>query len=276
VQIAGAYPEPGAAFRDRQADGGPCGDCPEMVIVPAGGFTMGATIEEEEREQVPREWARRAQPLTEVEIGRPFAIGRTHVTVAQYAAFAAATGRPDAPGCAWRAPGFEAHDDDPVVCVTFDDAQDYARWLSERTAYAYRLPSEAEWEYAARAGTRTARWWGEAIGRGNANCYDCGSRWDNRSTAPVASFSPNAFGLYDMLGNAWQFVADCWNESLAGRPRAERAVTTGNCNGRPVRGGAWDSGTWSVRAGHRDWSGAGNRDNDTGFRVVRTLPGAGS
>ena len=158
-----------------------------------------------------------------------------------------------------------------MIDVSWEDAQVYLRWLSQRAGQAYRLPSEAEWEYAARAGTTAARWWGSEIGRGNANCDGCGSQWDNRQTAPVGSFRPNGFGLYDMLGNAWQWVADCWNDNLNGRPTDERAWLAGSCNLRGLRGGSWNNNPWLVRSGHRDWEYSGYRFNSTGFRVARTL-----
>jgi formylglycine-generating enzyme required for sulfatase activity len=186
-------------------------------------------------------------------------------------AFAGGTGRVETSGCSWRAPGFQQADNEPVVCVSWDDAQAYAQWLSQQTSYVYRLPSEAEWEYAARGGTTTARWWGDEIGEGRTVCFNCGSRWDHRSTAPAASFPPNAFGVYDTLGNVWFWTQDCWTATLAERPRDDRAVLTGNCNRRIVRGGSWQSPSWAVRAAHRDWEDAGNREDDVGFVVVREL-----
>jgi len=155
--------------------------------------------------------------------------------------------------------------------VSWDDAQAYVGWLSMRPGAAYRLPTEAEREYAARAGTPTARWWGDAVGRGNANCVGCGSQWDGRMTAPVGSFRPNGFGLHDMLGNVWQWVADCWRGTLADRPSDARAVEMGECDRRVMRGGAWNLDPWSVRSGFRVWSDATDADSILGFRVARTL-----
>ena len=140
----------------------------------------------------------------------------------------------------------------------------------------YRLPSEAEWEYAARAGTTTARWWGDAIGVGNANCHGCGSPWDNRFIAPAGSFGPNAFGLYDILGNVWQWNSDCWNENYAGAPKDGSAWTAGNCSKRVMRGGSWSNVPVFVRAAARAWGDAGGNEYDyagyVGFRVARALP----
>ena len=159
-----------------------------------------------------------------------------------------------------------------MIHVSWGDVREYVVWLSSRRPGAtYRLPTEAEWEYAARAGTTMARWWGAEIGRGNANCNGCGSQWDGRMTAPVGSFRANSFGLYDMLGNVYQWVEDCWNETLAGRPSDERAVLTGNCGARVVRGGTWGGNPTYVRSGHRSWSGTGTRANYIGFRVAMTL-----
>jgi formylglycine-generating enzyme required for sulfatase activity len=116
----------------------------------------------------------------------------------------------------------------PVINISWDDAQQYAAWLCMMTDRPYRLLTEAEWEYAARAGSTTAYFWGDEIGKGNANCNGCGSQWDNRQTSPVESFKPNAFGLYDMAGNVWQWVEDCRHEDYN--------------NGAPIDGSAWTSG----------------------------------
>jgi formylglycine-generating enzyme required for sulfatase activity len=126
----------------------------------------------------------------------------------------------------WAHPGFLQTDRDPIVCVNWSDAQAYVTWLNGRlrgqvsstSRGPYRLPSEAEWEYAARAGTQTVRWWDDSTGSGNAICDGCGSRWDRRQTGPVDSFRPNPFGLSDVLGNAWEWTEDCWNPNYQGRP----------------------------------------------------------
>ena len=136
----------------------------------------------------------------------------------------------------------------------------------------YRLPSEAEWEYAARAGTTPARWWGDALGTGNANCNGCGSAWDNRLLTDVDSLAPNPFGLYGILGNAWQWTADCWHPSYIGAPSDGSAHETNDCRGRVLRGGAWDEPPAVLRSAERFWQGSGNRSSNVGLRVARTLP----
>jgi formylglycine-generating enzyme required for sulfatase activity len=288
---------PGRAFRD-------CPECPEMVVVPAGGFLMGSSSAEITREAVPGEWANRERPQHSVTIGRAFALGRFHVTRGEFAAFVRATGH-DPPGCwvykegksqedpswSWRDPGFAQTDRHPVVCVSHDDAKRYAKWLKERTGKDYRLASEAEWEYAARAGTGTVRYWGD--GRegacNHANVADLSTaealNWDKGikeqvfqcrdgfvHTAPVGSFRANGFGLHDMLGNAWQWVADCWHDNYVGAPDDGSAwITGGNCGERVLRGGAWDYSPWDLRSANRDRNVIGYRSISLGFRLARTL-----
>jgi len=144
----------------------------------------------------------------------------------------------------------------------------------QKSGKAYRLPSEAEWEYAARAGTTTVYYWGNEVGRNNANCDGCGSQWDNKQTVPVGSFQPNAFGLYDMLGNAWQWTADCWHDNYAGAPADGAAWgTAGDSCGRVLRGGSWFDYPPGVRAANRNWNATTGRGNcGSGFRLARTLP----
>ena len=185
---ASAIPDPGEIFRD-------CPDCSEMVVVPAGEFKMGSgeTIYE--------------KPEHRVVIANPFAIGRREITFEEWDLCFAAGGckyRPDDHG--W------GRDNRPVIDVSWDDAKAFVTWLAQKTRKAYRLPSEAEWEYAARAGTNSPFWWGRAAPGGNANCEDCVAT-PPRQTLPTGSFRPNGFGLYDVAGNAAEWVEDCWNES---------------------------------------------------------------
>lgn len=252
-----------------------CPDCPEMVVVPAGQFVMGSPAAEPGRYDS-------EGPQHTVAL-RWFALGRQDVTVRQYAAFVRETGY-EPEDCDWprrtnwHSPGFLP--DAPVVCVSWHDAQAYIAWLNGKVGGSakgpYRLPSEAEWEYAARAGTVTSRWWGEAIGQGKANCNGCGSPWDNRQIAPAGSFAANPFGLYDMLGNAWQWVEDCWNETYQGAPTDGRAWVAGDCAKRVLRGGSWSSLPEFLRSAARNRDDAGNRAHDyagyAGFRVAMTLP----
>ena len=163
------------------------------------GCVSGRDCEDDER------------PVHTVRVER-FELSKYEVTFEEYDRFTAATGRARADDEGW------GRGRCPVINVTWDDAVAYTQWLSQQTGERYRLPSEAEWEYAARAGTSTAYSWGNEIGRNRANCYGCGSRWDGRQTAPVGSLSPNGWGLHDMHGNVWEWVQDCWNESYRGAP----------------------------------------------------------
>ena len=158
------------------------------------------------------------------------------------------------------------------MTVSWDDAQLYVRWLSQRTGGKYRLLSESEWEYVARAGTTTRYNWGNEIGHNRANCDGCGSRWDDEKTAPVGSFSANAWGLYDVHGNVLEWVGDCWNAGYAGAPADGSAWARGDCTGRVLRGGSWGNYPSSLRAAVRFWFTSGDRINVSGgFRIARTL-----
>ena len=277
---------PGSVFRD-------CAACPEMVVVPAGSFRMGSPPGEEGRFIA-------EGPLHRVEISKPFAIGRFEVTRGEYARFVSETG--DSPGTTcwtyeggeweertgrnWRSPGFAQEDSHPAVCVNWKDARSYVAWLSRKSGEAYRLLSESEWEYAARAGTTSSRYWGNAPSSAcrHANVYDrtgkdefsfdlshhdCRDGHGHTSSAGV--FDPNDFGLHDMLGNVWEWVADCWNESYAGAPSDGSAWTSGDCSRRVLRGGSWVSEPRGVRSAIRTWDSTGYRINGFGFRVARTL-----
>ena len=186
-------------------------------------------------------------PLHRVRIAEPFAVGVHEVTFAEWDA------------CR-RGGGCTRHANDrgwgrgnrPVISVSWEDAKSYVRWLSLETGERYRLLSESEWEYVARAGTRTRYHWGDGIGRGRANCDGCGSRWDDERTAPVGSFSPNGFGLHDVHGNAREWVEDCWHGNYSGAPMDGRAWTSGgNCGSRVLRGGSWFDDPRYVRSALR-------------------------
>ncbi len=252
-QLANNARTPGTSFKD-------CDVCPEMVVVPAGTFQMGTSPSYEGFRND------NEAPVHQVTIPRAFAVGKYEVTFAEWDACVAGGGcegyRPDDRG--W------GRGSRPVIKVSWQDANAYAAWLSRKTGKAYRLLSEAEWEYAARAGTTTARHWGDEIGVGRANCDGCGSRWDNEETAPVGSFQANAFGLHDMLGNVFEWVADCWNGSYAGAPSDGSAWTSGDCDERVRRGGTWTLGPVFLRAGHRGRSEPDIRPSFFGFRVART------
>ena len=158
-----------------------------------------------------------------------------------------------------------------MVCVSWEDAKAYVAWLSGETGEAYRLLSESEWEYVARAGAKTRYWWGDDIGRNRASCDGCGSRWDGKQTAPVGSFPASPFGLYDVHGNAGEWVEDCWNGSYDGAPRDGSAWTSGDCDDRVLRGGSWVNPPWGLRSARRDRFPTILGGDSYGFRVARTL-----
>ncbi len=235
-----------------------CASCPEMVVIPPGSFQMGSPSGEEGR------WDDEG-PQHRVTIDQPFAVGRYEVTFAEWDACVSAGNcahRPEDEG--W------GRGDRPVVNVSWPDAQEYVAWLSRETGPRYRLLTEAEWEYAARAGTRSRYWWGDQIGRDNANCDGCDSRWEAEQTAPVGSFAPNRFGLYDMLGNVWEWTADCWHGSYFDAPSQAVAWEGPDGCSRVLRGGSWADNPTVVRAAVRNEEGVGLRNGAVGFRVART------
>lgn len=288
-----------------------CDDtCPEMAVVPAGSFTMGTDGGEEGRPE---------GPPHKVVIARPFALARLEVTNADYARFLKDTGRKPSAGCwsfdfaakqfqfdeaaDYKSPGDGAGDaapDMPAVCVSWHDAQAYVGWLSEKTGHAYRLPTEAEWEYAARAGADTIFPWGDDIGDGcvHANIYDVDgapvgfSGFVSASSdetlvsldhaacsdghlgaAPVASYRANAFGLYDMIGNVWEWTQDCYEAPYPANVPVDGSAfeTEGSCKRRSVRGGSWITSPFRIRPA---WRGRDPEDQLSwifGFRVARDL-----
>jgi formylglycine-generating enzyme required for sulfatase activity len=283
------------------ADDGPSGDttrefvecigCPQMVAIPAGKFLMGSPASEPGRFD-----SEGPQHVVQV---RAFALGKYDVTSRQFLAFLMATGYQPEPcnktlGLGWQSPGRglayppsqNEPPDWPAVCLDRKDALAYVAWLNAQDKAAhptlatragpYRLPSEAEWEYAARAGTNTARWWGDEIGTGNANCNGCGSRWDNRVLAPVNAFKPNPFGLYGLLGNNWDWTEDCWHPSYVDAPTDGSAWMGGDCTKHVIRGGAWNNVPIFVRSASRNGAADNGSEYDysslAGFRVARDLP----
>jgi formylglycine-generating enzyme required for sulfatase activity len=238
-------------------------DCPDMIVVPAGSFTMGSPDNEIGR-------TKEEGPQHVVAIGRPFAVSKYEVTFADWKA-CVAFGNCDPPTIE----GAVADGQRPVVNVTWDDAKQYAAWLSQVTGKHYRLLSEAEYEYAARAGTQTSYPWGDEIGRNNANCEGCGSNWDGKQSAPVGSFPPNKFKLHDMVGNVWQWVEDCWHDSYNGAPvDGSPWIEDDDCKFRVERSDGWRRGSPTAelpRSALRDKDAPGNRNDIVGFRVARTL-----
>ena len=221
---------------------------PEMVVIPAGSFKMGSN-------QVSF-----GDPVHEVKIDS-FALSKYEVTFEEYDAFTDATGRERADDEGWGRGR-------PVINVSWYDAMMYAEWLSEQTGDRYRLPSEAEWEYTARAGSTTKYSWGNEIGRNRANCKGCGSVWGGERSALVGSFSANKWGLHDMHGNVIEWVLDCWNEYYEGAPTDGFAWLSGDCSKRVVRGGSWNARPGSLHSANRGFVDISNRMRWVGFRVA--------
>ncbi len=246
---------PGETFRDPLSSGG---EGPELVVIPAGSFRMGCVSGVECRDA--------EHPVHQVTLPQPFAVGKYEVTFGEWDACVSAGGCGHSPADrGWGRGGR------PVMNVSWDDAQPYVRWLSQQTGASYRLLSESEWEYAARAGSRTAYSWGNEIGSGRANCGGSGSLCVDSQTAPVGSFSPNGFGLHDMHGNVWEWVQDCWNESYSGAPSDGSAWQSGDCSRRVLRGGSWGLRPWYLRSAYRARFSTDFLDSFNGFRVARTL-----
>ena len=270
--------EPGQRFRD-------CDACPEMVVVPAGSYMMGSPSDEAERydDEGPRH---------RVRIAEPFAVGVHEVTRGEFAQYVRETNRSMGDTCRvlddedewvdgqnrhWRNPGFEQTDRHPVVCVSWDDARAYTRWLSVKTGERYRLLSESEWEYVARAGTTGPFHTGATIAPNQAN-YDGNYRYGSgptgayrERTAPVGSYAANAFGLRDVHGNVLEWTQDCWNDSYRDGPNDGLARERGDCAHRVFRGGSWFNTPNVLRAAYRDSGAVGHRGSDFGFRVRRAL-----
>ena len=236
-----------------------CAECPQMIVLPPGKFRMGSTSNEAERYFD-------EGPVRDVTIPRPIAVGMHEITFSEWDACRRAGGCVHNPSDnGW---GRESR---PVVNVSWTDAQEYVRWLSKRTGKRYRLPSESEWEYAARGGTATRYHWGDDPGPNRANCKRCGDPLDASRTLPVGSFPPNPFGLFDMHGNVWEWVEDCWNWNYRNAPSDGSAwVVQLSCNHRMLRGGSWSVGPRNVRSAVRSRFSTGLRSDSIGFRVART------
>ncbi|MDG2320414.1 MAG: SUMF1/EgtB/PvdO family nonheme iron enzyme [Rhodospirillaceae bacterium] len=291
--------EPGDVIQD-------CDDCPRMVVVPAGSFVMGTAKGAYEVNVESGEG-----PPIRITIDQPYAIGETEVTIGHYRAFVEASGYDVGAGChvilpggggtddaeaSWEKPvqPKRAQDHHPVACLSYAEMTAYADWLTETTEHRYRLPSESEWEFAARAGTTGPRPWGannsfEGVSLSltceHANGYDGESQKDYTFTWPyarcndgfadvalVASFQASAYGLYDMMGNLWERTEDCYTASYWGRPPDQRAwVWEGGCERRIVRGGGWYSRPTNIRPARRASGDPNMRGNDLGFRLVREM-----
>jgi formylglycine-generating enzyme required for sulfatase activity/dienelactone hydrolase len=274
----------GTVFRD-------CPECPEMVKIPAGRFTMGSSAAEQSwavsQGATPKSVSDES-PQHEVTLGA-YAMGKYDVTRGEYAAFVRETRYPAGDGCghdgarwskqvgvSWQSTGFSQTDRDPVVCVSWKDAQAYVSWLngkvrrSTSSAGPYRLPSESEWEYAARARTTTRFWWGDDDGEAAGHAWYKSNSGDR--TRPVGAKPANSFGLYDMVGNVWQWTQDCYAESYANAPADGSAADTDKACRRVDRGASWFYIPWLLRSAVRERNPADYRDVMLGFRLARALP----
>ena len=287
------------SFRD-------CEDCPEMIEVPIGSFEMGSSSTALDKAQIPEPFATYQTPRHTVRLTRAFAMGKYPVTRAEFERFVIATDHPLRGDCwswnqaaeryeqqeplTWRDPGFTQSDSDPAVCVSWGDAKAYVAWLSKHTKLSYRLPSESEREYATRAGTDSAWPWGSAgdricahanvsdlsrlsvhtkTERSRQTVFDCEDGFVY--TAPVGSFVPNRLGLYDTLGNVWEWVEDCFRETYADAPTDGTALQSTDCALRTLRGGSWFTLTFLNRPGARYGAAGSDRSGHIGFRIARTL-----
>ncbi len=248
--------QPGTSFKD-------CHVCPEMVVVPAGSFMMGSNDGDSDE-----------KPVRKVTIGASLAVGKYEVTFAEWDACVADGGCSHKPGDQGWGRGKQ-----PVINVSWDDiTKQYLPWLSRKSGKSYRLLTEAEWEYVARAGTTTAYWWGDEASHEYANygkdeCCDGlakgADKWAH--TAPVGSFKANGFELHDLHGNVWEWVQDCWNDSYKGAPTDGSAWLKGDCGRRVLRGGSWGLNPQYLRTADRVGGYPGVRSRNGGFRVVRML-----
>ena len=277
--------KPGKTFRD-------CPDCPEMLVIPAGSFEMGSPDSEKGRDKD-------EGPVHQVSIAS-FALSKTEITRGQFAAFVKKTryntgdkcwtlqdGKYDARPGNWRNPGYPQDDKHPVTCINWQDAKAYAEWVSQKTGKKYRLPSEAEWEYAARGHTHTTRYWGESPEEacGYANVADKTAQAQIKGTsawlvhncmdgfaytAPVGHFKANAFGLKDMLGNVWEWTEDSYHDNYKDAP-TEGSAWQGDGVKRVLRGGSWNNEPQNVRAAIRNGNKSAQRFSIFGFRVAKEI-----
>jgi formylglycine-generating enzyme required for sulfatase activity len=231
-----------------------CPTCPDMITLPAGGFTMGSNTGD------PSE-----KPEHRVTIAAPFAIGKFEVTMEQWNACV------DTGGCTKVTTDANRPKNVPVRDVSWEDAQQYVKWLTKVTGKPYRLPTEAEWEYAARGGTATKFWWGEQMRKGTANCKDCGEPWQQEAPVPAGSFAPNPFGLHDVNGSVWEWVNDCWHNNFKGAPGDGKSWEDANCRVRVIRGGSWRENASYMPSSTRFKYDANVRHSQNGFRVVREM-----
>jgi formylglycine-generating enzyme required for sulfatase activity len=256
-------PDPNQSFRDCAPKQQDKDYCPDMVVIAAGSFMMGSPTTEQGHQKY-------EEPQHTVTIAKPFSVSKYGLTFDEWDTCVNYGDCPEGVSDSSFGRGQQ-----PVINVTWDDAQHYVAWLSKMTGKTYRLLSEAEYEYATRAGTQTAYPWGNDIklnGTAMANCNDCGSKWDNSQTAPVGSFAPNKFGLYDMVGNVLEWTEDCVHNNYEGAPADGSAwIEGGNCKRRIDRGGSWLKSPDALRSAVRSWNATDFRNYYLGVRVARTL-----
>jgi formylglycine-generating enzyme required for sulfatase activity len=231
-----------------------CPTCPEMVAISPGQFVMGDNRGD-----------RSERPAHRVRLSKPFAIGRYEVTVGQWSECVKAG------DCKTVSANIRTSDDAPIRDVSWDDAHDYVRWLSKLTGQPYRLPTEAEWEYTARAGSSTTYWWGNKMVPGKANCKDCGGQWDQKLPAEIGSYEPNPFGVYDMNGNVWEWVRDCWHRNYSGAPDDGSSWDEPGCTVKVIRGGSWRNDKTYVHSASRFKYDNYVRYLLNGFRVAKSM-----
>jgi formylglycine-generating enzyme required for sulfatase activity len=231
-----------------------CQSCPALVSLPAATFTMGNNASD------PSE-----RPAHQVAIAAPFAIGKFEITVQQWNACVTANGCPRVVQAPNTSPSA------PMRDVSWEDAQQYVKWLSLISGQAYRLPTEAEWEFGARGGTTTPYWWGQQMATGKANCKECGQPWSSDRPANAGSFPPNPYGLHDTSGSVWEWVADCWHNNFKDAPSDGSAWEEPGCRVRVIRGGSWREGAPYMVSSTRFRYDASVRQSQNGFRVARSL-----
>jgi formylglycine-generating enzyme required for sulfatase activity len=247
-------PDKSAANVPAAGESKDCAACPVMISLPAGSFTMGSNAGDISE-----------RPPHHVTIGAPFAIGKYAVTVDQWNACVAANACPKLSSENGPDKNVPARD------LSWDDVQQYIKWLGKVTGKPYRLPTEAEWEYAARGGTATPYWWGQQMRKGNTNCKGCGDPWHEERPENVGTFAANPYGLYDMGGNVWQWVSDCWHSSYKDAPADGHAWDANGCDMRVIRGGSWREGADYMLVSTRFKYSESVRQSQNGFRVAKDL-----
>ena len=229
---------------------------PVMAVIPVAPYRRGDLQGNGDQDE---------KPVHTVKLAKPFALGIHPVTFEEYDRFSEEFGRARPEDEGW------GRGRRPVINVSWEDAVSYSKWISRKTGKNYRLPTDGEWEFAARAGSQTRFWWGNAPGQLMANCAQCNSLWDGEKTSPVGKFPPNPFGLYDIAGNVWEWMADCYHDKLSGFPKDGSAVQKKGCGKRVIRGGAWSFPPKEMRSANRWRDFPTRRSDDTGFRLLREI-----